>query len=126
MPSAPRMVGLCATRCTLVLLLAGCAAPRCRNTVVQRVPSPGEQFDAIVYRRDCGRGEGASTNVAVLLRGADLPDLPTSVLTLSQPVTVRAAWATANELLLDYPAAATVVGRMAVSPDGVTLRFQPR
>ncbi len=126
MPSTCRIAGLLARRLVLALLLAGCAAPRCRNTVARRVPSPGGQFDAIVYQRDCGRGEGASTGVAVLPRGADLPDLPTSVLTIAQPVDVAATWTAASELRLDYPASATVVGRMALSPDGVKLRFPSR
>ncbi len=126
MPSAPRIAGLLARRLALALLLAGCAAPRCRNTVARRVPSPGGQFDAIVYQRDCGRGEGASTEVAVLPGGADLPDLPTSVLTLAQPENVTATWTGPSELRLDFPARATVVGRMALSPDGVRVRFQPR
>ncbi len=126
MPSAPRIAGLLARHFALALLLAGCAAPRCRNTVARRVPSPGGQFDAIVYQRDCGRGEGASTEVAVLPHGADLPDLPTSVLTLAQPVDVAVTWTAAGELRLDYPARATLVGRMALSPDGVKLWFAPR
>ncbi len=110
----------------LLGLLAGCAAPRCKNTVAHRTPSPDGQHDAVVYQRDCGRGEGASSGVAILPHGADLPDLPTTVLALSQPVDVSVAWASAAVLRLSYPAGATVIGRMPVSPDGIRIEFQPR
>ncbi len=110
----------------LLVILAGCAAPRCTNTVARRVAAPDGQHDAVVYQRDCGRGEGASSGVAILPHGADLPDVPTTVLTLSQPVIVTAAWASPTALRLSYPASATVTGRMPVSPDGITLEFQPR
>jgi len=106
--------------------LAACGAPRCRNTVAHRVASPDGQHDAVVYHRDCGAGDGASSGVAILPHDADLPDLPTTVLTLSQPVDVTATWASPTELRLAYPRSATVIGRMATSPDGVALRFQPR
>ncbi len=110
----------------LLGLLAGCAAPRCKNTVAHRTPSPDGQHDAVVYQRDCGRGEGASAGVAILPHGADLPDLPTTVLALSQPVDVSVAWASAAVLRLSYPASATVIGRMPLSPDGISIEFQPR
>ncbi len=110
----------------LLALLAGCAAPRCRNTVARRVASPDGQHDAVVYQRDCGQGDGASGGVAIVPHGADLPDLPTAVLTLSQPVPVTAAWASATTLRLGYPAGATVTGRMPTSPDGITVELQPR
>ncbi len=110
----------------LFALLAGCAAPRCTNTVAQRSASPDGQHDAVVYQRACGPGEGASSGVAIVPHGADLPDLPTTVLTIAQPVTVTAAWPSATVLRLGYPASATVIGRMASSPDGITVEFQPR
>ena len=106
--------------------LAACAAPRCKNTVAHRVASPDGQYDAVVYHRDCGAGDGASSGVAILPHDADLPDLPTTVLTLSQPVDVTATWVSPTELRLTYPRGATLIGRMATSPDGVALRFQPR
>ncbi len=122
MPSAVRI----APGLALLALLAGCAAPRCRNTVAHRVASPDGQHDVVVFHRDCGQGDGASSGVAILPHDADLPDLPTTVLTLSQPVDVTAAWASPTVVRLTYPASATVVGKMAMSPEGVALEFQPR
>ncbi len=122
MPLASRSAPLL----VLLALLAGCAAPRCKNTVAHRVASPDGQHDAVVYQRDCGQGEGASAGVAIIPHDADLPDLPTTVLTLSQPVDVTAAWTSATLLRLSYPASATVVGRMPTSPDGIAVQFQPR
>ena len=106
--------------------LAGCAAQRCTNAVAQRVPAPDGQYDAVVFQRDCGPADGSSVAVAVLPHGADLPDLPTTVLALAQPVHVTATWTSPTRLRLSYPRSATVVGRMPTSPDGVAVEFQPR
>ena len=110
----------------VVALLGGCAAPGCRNTVAHRVASPDLQNDAVVYQRDCGGHDGASSGVAIITHDGDLPDVPTSVLTLAQPVDVTATWTSATELRLAYPASATVIGKMATSPEGVRLRLEPR
>ncbi len=105
--------------------LAGCAAPGCRNTIAARVPSPDGASDAVVFQRDCGGSAGASTGVAIVPHEADLPDMPTPVLTLAQPVRVTAAWASPAELRLAYPGGATVVGKMSRSPEGVSVRLDP-
>ena len=110
----------------VALVLAGCAAPGCRNTITARVPSPDGQSDAVVFQRDCGARDGASAGVAIVPHDADLPDVPTAVLSLAQAVAVRATWASASELRLAYPATATVVGKMASSPEGVSVRLEPR
>ncbi len=121
-----RRLAAVAPALALCIALAACAAPRCKNTVAQRVVAPDGQHDAVVYHRDCGRGEGASSGVAILPHAADLPDLPTTVLTLSPPVDVGVRWTSPTALRLSYPASATVIGRMPASPDGITLDFQPR
>ncbi len=107
-----------------LLLAAACAAPRCRNEVVRRVPAPDGSQDAVVYHRDCGDGQGASTEVALIPHDADLPDLPTNVLTLADSVPVEAAWSGADSVLLTYPAPAKVVARLERSPDGTTGAFR--
>lgn len=106
------------------LALTACGAPRCRNRIDRRVPSPDASRDAVLYDRDCG--EGPSTAVAVIPHAADLPDLPTNVLGLSRATAVTANWASATELHLAYPATATVIGRMDRTSDGVSVRFDPR
>ncbi len=110
----------------LLLLAAGCAAPRCRNQVAGRVAAPGGGQDAVVYHRDCGAGGGASTEVAIIPHDADLPDVPTNVLTLADSVGVEATWSSADSLVLAYPAATKVVGRLGRSPEGVTVAFRTR
>lgn len=106
-------------------LLAGCAAPRCQNAVAQRVAAPGGEHDAVVYHRSCGRNEGASTEVAVLPHGADLPDVPTSVLTLADSTSVAARWTTPAELAVSYPASARVVVKVDRSSEGVAVVYSP-
>jgi hypothetical protein len=106
-----------------ILLLGACAAPRCRNTVVQRVVAPDGAHDAVVYHRSCGRGTGASTEVAVLPHEADLPDLPTSVLTLSDLVGIGARWTSPSELAVSYPENARVVASVNRSSEGVAVVY---
>jgi hypothetical protein len=108
----------------LLFALTACAAPRCRNQIARRVPAPDGSQDAVVYHRDCGAGEGASTEVALLPHDGDLPDLPTNVLTLGDSVDVGARWAGADSVVLTYPAPAKVVGRSERSPDGTTVAFR--
>ena len=120
--SAPALLAALA----LATLLASCAAPACRNAIARRVPSPDSQSDAVVFQRDCGGQAGASTDVAIVPHDADLPDMPTPVLTLGQSVSVTATWSSASELVLAYPASASVVGKMARSPEGVSVRLEPR
>jgi hypothetical protein len=110
----------------LLLVLGACAAPRCRNQVAQRVPAPDGVHDVVVYHTDCGAQDGASTQVAILPHDATLPDLPTNVLSLSRPVAVRARWAAADRLLLAYPADVRVVTRLATSPEGIAVSFEPQ
>ncbi len=110
----------------LLLLAAGCAAPRCRNQVAGRVPAPDGSQDAVIYHRDCGAGAGASTEVGLIPHGADLPDVPTNVLTLADSVAVQATWSGAGSLVLTYPAAARVVGRLERSPEGTAVAFRTR
>ncbi len=109
-----------------VAVLAGCGAPTCKNSIIHRVPSPDGQSDAVVFQRDCGGREGASSGVAVIPHDADLPDMPTTVLSLAQPVDVAASWSSASELRLAFPRSAQVVGKMASSPEGVSVRLEPR
>lgn len=107
----------------LALLLGACVAPRCRNAVTQRVAAPGGQYVAVIYHRSCGADQGASSEVAVLPRDADLPDVPTSVLTLGDSVPIAARWKSPGELALSYPADARVVVRVARSADGVAVVY---
>lgn len=106
-----------------MLLLGACAAPRCRSTVTQRVVSPDGAHDAVVYHRSCGRGAGSSTEVTVLPHDADLPDLPTGVLTLSDSVGVATRWTSASELAVSYPASAHVVLSVNRSSEGVAIVY---
>ncbi len=108
----------------LLLALAACAAPRCRNQIVRRVAAPDASQDAVVYHRSCGAGEGASTEVALITHDGDLPDLPTNVLTLGDSVDVAARWSGPDSVVLTYPAPARVVGRLERSPDGTTVAFR--
>ncbi len=107
----------------LLVLLAACEAPRCQSSVSQRVPAPDGAHDAVVYHRSCAAGEGSNTEVAVLPHGADLPDVPTTVLTLSDSVAVAAHWASASDLALSYPANAHVIARVNRSSEGVAVVY---
>lgn len=107
----------------LLVLLGACAAPRCRNVAVQRVAGPAGSPDAVVFHRNCG--DGASTEVAILPHEADLPDVPTSVLTLSDSVAVGARWTAPAALELSYPAASKVVVRVDRS-DGIAVAYATR
>ena len=46
----------------------------CGNRVLSRVPSPDDQLQAVVFERDCGATTDFSTQVALLRRGAPLPN----------------------------------------------------
>ncbi len=105
------------------LLVGACAAPRCQNAVRQRLASPDGAHDAIVYQRSCGRGEGASTELAILPHDADLPDVPTSVLTLADSVAVAARWTSPSALAVSYPASAHVVVSVNHSSEGVAIVY---
>ncbi len=109
----------------LLVLLAACEAPRCQSSVSQRVPAPDGAHDAVVYHRSCGAGEGSNTEVAVLPHGADLPDVPTSVLTLADSTNVAARWTTPAELAVSYPASARVVVKVDRSSEGVAVVYSP-
>lgn len=108
----------------LALVLTGCGAERCRNDIARRIASPDRSHDAVYFRHDCG--DGASSGVAIIPHGADLPDLPTTVLTLSEPVDVAITWSSPTQVVLRFPATAKVVGRQDRSQDGVDVRFDTR
>jgi hypothetical protein len=54
------------------LLLAACEP--CVNTVLQTVPDPSQQLQAVVFQRDCGATTAYSTQVSILPVGARLPN----------------------------------------------------
>ena len=49
----------------LVLSISGCEST-CSNQVLQEVPSPDKQLEAVVFQRDCGATTGFSTQVSVI------------------------------------------------------------
>src|SRR2546425_106213 len=46
----------------------------CGNRVLSLVPSPDDHLQAVVFERDCGATSDFSTQVALLRRGAPLPN----------------------------------------------------
>ena len=56
----------------LSTVLAGGCSDACQNTVIDRVRSPGGDFEAVGFQRDCGATTGYSTQVSMLAVGEAL------------------------------------------------------
>jgi len=48
----------------------------CGVSLVRRVPSPDERWEAVLFERDCGATTDFATHVSVLRTGAKLPNKP--------------------------------------------------
>jgi hypothetical protein len=46
----------------------------CKNQLLSEIPSPDQNYRAIVFQRDCGATTGFSTQVSVLKIGVTLPN----------------------------------------------------
>lgn len=67
--------------------VSGCA-PKCVDTVIQRMPRPSGTEVAVLYTRECGATLGPTSNVAVVDSSAQLPDTGGNVLVMKDPVSM--------------------------------------
>jgi hypothetical protein len=54
----------------LALSATGCEL--CTNVIVETLPSPNGELDAVLYQRDCGATTGFSTQVSVVPEGEEV------------------------------------------------------
>jgi hypothetical protein len=75
----------------LVIAVSGCG-DQCRNEPVTIVPSPSGASRAVVFHRNCGATTEINTQVAVLPRSAQQPNIPGNALILGGDVPLRVRW----------------------------------
>lgn len=113
---------------SLSALTGGCA-----NDIVQRVDSPGGEHSAVLFRRECGRGTGFSTQVSVLDRGEKPSDGGNTFVTDDDHGAATLAswgapwaevsWLSPSRLLIRYDEKARVFAAEA-SVAGVAMAYQ--
>ena len=104
-----------------LLLVAACMQGLCANTITQRAPSPDGRYDAVVFTRDCGATTDYSTQVALVRRGADLPDRPGNVFISVHPTGARVEWLGSDTLLVHYGSANPSLKTSIV--EGITITY---
>ena len=75
----------------------------CANTEKQRLPSPDGRREVVIFERDCGATTDYSTQVAVLARGAALPNRPANAFIYGHRMPLRVRWDGPQALTVAYP-----------------------
>lgn len=75
----------------LVTAVSGCGE-QCKNEPVTIVPSPSGSARAVVFHRKCGATTEVNTQLAVLPRSAEQPNIPGNALILGGDVPLKVRW----------------------------------
>lgn len=60
------LIAMLAAACVALYSFFSSLPDLCGNEIFQEVYSPGHQYNAVVYQRDCGAKTGFSTQVAII------------------------------------------------------------
>lgn len=101
---------------TLVVAATGCGE-RCRNEAVTIVPSPSGATRAVVFHRNCGATTELNTQLAVLPRSAEQPNVPGNALILGGDVPLKVRWDSETALTVSGLGTARVFKQSAAAAD---------
>ena len=108
-------------------------APACGVSLVRRVPSPGERWEAVLYERSCGATTDFGTHLSVVRTGAKLPNKPGNVfiadsdhgrapLVQGNVIAISIQWAGPDSLVVRYDRRARVFSQEP-KVQGVSVQF---
>lgn len=102
----------------ILLPLAVSCDSGCENRILERSPSPGGRWDAVVYVRGCGATTRPTANVSIVRSGKALPDDPGNVMLIDEPAVmaerngdIRLVWTAPDTLAVLFRKERNVVRR---------------
>lgn len=127
-----KRAGALSTAVLLALLAGGCS-DMCANDEIDRLPSPGGEYEAVLFQRACGATSGFSTQVSIVPAGAELDGTGNAFVADDDHGEARTGdwggpwaevrWQSPRELLVRYAAGSGIfTQRPAVS--GVAVQFE--
>lgn len=105
--------------CCLLAVPDVCGSQSCPNHEQIRLPSPDGSRELVLFLRLCG--SAYAHEVAIVAKGAALPDGPGNVPLPDHPTKVVARWVTAESVILASPTAGQSPQEFRVA--GVTVRY---
>ena len=114
-------------------------APSCTSTcgvnLVNRVPSPDGQWEAVIYERSCGATTDFSTHLSVLRTGARVPNKPGNLfiadsdhgsapLVEGNVINMSIQWAGSDSLVVRYDRRARVFAQVS-HVQNITVAYVP-
>jgi hypothetical protein len=121
----PRVHLLRSALCSAACLagVAGCLGPECGNSILIERVSPGKEWTAVLFERDCGATTWYSTQVSLVSQGSSLPNEVGNVFNsreqLEHPGVV---WLSPNELEVSGVHRLSVAKALA-SFKGIRIRY---
>lgn len=104
------------------LWIVGDLVPACAIEERTRQTSPNQQFDLVVFSRDCGNSE-PNTQAALVPPGEEVPFDAASFFSVSADADLAAQWLAADSISIARPAGAEVF-RDDASVAGVTVTYK--
>ena len=102
--------------------LAG-TLPGCAVAISERLTSPDQRFDLVVFSRQCGGSGQANTQAALIPVGEELPEDVASFVSIGASADLQPQWGTADRIVLSLPAGASIFRQDASVPGvGVVYR----
>ncbi|KRA99029.1 hypothetical protein ASD83_00340 [Devosia sp. Root685] len=96
--------------------------PVCTIEEQDRLTSPGQQFDLVVFSRDCGNHE-ANTQAALVPPGDEVPFDAASFFSIAADADLSARWLAADSIEITRPASVAPL-RDDASVAGVTVTYK--
>ena len=96
--------------------------PVCTIEEHERLTSPGQQFDLVVFSRDCGNHE-ANTQAALVPPGDEVPFDAASFFSIAADADLSARWLAADSIEITRPADPAAL-RDDTSVAGVTVTYK--
>lgn len=106
-----------------LLWYASSLLPSCQTTQHQRLPSPDNTFDLVIFSRDCGATTGANTQAALIPNGDTLPDDAASFLSIGTAADLAPRWDSPTSITLTVPAGAQIY-RQDASVAGIAVIYR--
>lgn len=104
------------------LWIVGDLVPACTIEEHSRLTSPDQQFDLVVFSRDCGDTE-PNTQAALVPPGEEIPFDAASFFSAGADADLAAQWLAADSIAITRPIGATVF-RDDASVAGVTVTYK--
>ncbi|MET0436328.1 MAG: hypothetical protein ABW043_02415 [Devosia sp.] len=104
------------------LWIVGDLVPACTIDEQERLTSPDQQFDLVVFSRDCGNHE-PNTQAALVPPGEEVPFDAASFFSIGADADLSARWLAADSIEITRPTGITAL-RDDASVAGVTVTYR--